>query len=584
MPYSGEIICGTYQIVEQIGKGGVGIVYLAYHLNLQKYVVVKKIKDNYVGVLEARAEVDILKSLHHNNLPQVYDFLQIGNEVYTVMEYIEGYDLKYYIDQGYKFDEQTLWSWFLQLCEVLKYLHERKILHLDIKPANIMITAEGKVYLIDFNISLSGENDSMSGISQYYASPEQFLKWQGTLFQTKNKDIVLDARTDIYSLGISFYHMMTGHVPNADLTKFEAMKLDALPYSIEFTKMIGKMIFPGKEFRFRKVEDILKYVHKNQRSKEERNTLRMVFGAMSAGILILMITVGILLFRNQFFVSSTEKESIALQEKRANELCMAGEYQTAYEEMVYFINTKSEVIDKVEGARLSFYEQLADCCMEMGKYSEALYYFQEARKLEEKLEYIMEMAVAYAYLGDFKTAESYLDYAQKSGAAEEIENLKAEILTAKGEREEAIRLYQQIESTTNNATITRKIGVLALEMAKENVAYREVAISSFVKLKESEQASYTDNMNLVSAYLLCNQKERAFSLLQEMCVLYPQKYEVFSRFANLKYQEEIKKVPAERNFAKVKEAAKKAIQIYESKYKQENEEITLLKQLLESLS
>ena len=583
MPYVGEVICGTYQIVREIGKGGVGIIYLAYHLNLQKYVVVKKIKENYVGVLEARAEVDILKSLHHNNLPQVYDFLQIGNEVYTVMEYIAGYDLKYYIDQGYQFDEATLWFWFLQLCEVLKYLHDRKILHLDIKPANIMITAEGKVYLIDFNISLSGENDAMTGISQFYASPEQFLKWQGTLFQTKNKDIVLDAGTDIYSLGITFYHMMTGHMPNADLTKFRAMKLDKLPYSAEFTRMIGKMIFPGKEFRFRKIEDILKYVKKNQRSKEEKNTLRLVFGAMSAGILILIISVGILLFRNQFFVSSSQKESIVLQEKRVHELCMAGEYQTAYEEIIYFLNTESGIIDKVEGARLSFYEQLADCCMEMGKYSEALYYLQEAEKLEDKTEYRMEMAVAYAYLGDFQKAESYLDFAQRLEEAEEIKYLKAEILTAKGELKEAVQLYQQIESNTGDSTVTRKIGVLSLEMAKENVAYGELAVSSYIKLKENGQASYVDHMNLVSAYLLCNQKERAFSLLQEMCILYPQKYEVFARYASLKYQEELKKVPADRNFVKVKEAAGKAVQIYEGKYQQENEEITLLKQLLESL-
>ena len=583
MPYSGEVICGTYQIIEEIGKGGVGIIYLAYHLNLQKYVVVKKIKDNYVGVLEARAEVDILKSLHHTNLPQVYDFLQIGNEVYTVMEYIEGYDLKYYIDQGYVFDEKTLWSWFLQLCEVLKYLHERNILHLDIKPANIMVTAEGKVYLIDFNISLSGENDMMTGISQLYASPEQFLKWQGTLFQTKQKDIVLDAATDIYSLGISFYHMMTGHTPNADLTKFKAMDLSTLSYSEELTRMVNKMIFPGRKLRFRKIDDILKYIKKNQRSKEEKATLQLVFGAMLAGIAVLLITIGVLLYRNQFFVSSSEKQSIVMQERRVNELCLAGEYQTAYEEIVYFLNTKSEVIDKVEGARLSFYEQLADCCMEMAKYSEALYYFEEAGKLADKSEYLMEMAVAYAYLGDFQTAESYLAYVQQTGEVEDIERTRAEILIAEGNWKEAIQLYQRIGKDNDSFDITRKIGVLSLKLAGENVAYGEMAVSSFSKLKEGGYASYSDNMNLVSAYLICNQKERAFSLLQEMCVLYPQKYEVFARFANLKYQEELKKVPADRNFTKVKEAAKKAIQLYESKYKQENDEIMMLKQLLESL-
>ena len=217
MPYPGEILGGVYQIIDEIGKGGVGIIYRAWHLNLQKYVVVKKIKDNYVGVLEARGEVDILKSLHHSNLPQVYDFLQVNREVYTVMDFIDGHDLKYYIDHGYRFEEAALWQWLIQLCEVLEYLHKHGILHLDIKPANIMLAKDGNIYLIDFNISLSGEGDALSGISQYYASPEQFRKWTALLYEIKDQEEALDAATDIYSLGATFYHMMTGVMPRADL-------------------------------------------------------------------------------------------------------------------------------------------------------------------------------------------------------------------------------------------------------------------------------------------------------------------------------------------------------------------------------
>ena len=127
MPYPGEVLSGLYQVVDEIGKGGAGIIYRAYHLNLHKYVVVKKIKDNFVGVLNARGEVDILKSLHHTCLPQVYDFLQIGNDIYTVMDYIEGHDLKYYIDGGYRFEEAALWSWLAQLTDVLEYLHNHGI-------------------------------------------------------------------------------------------------------------------------------------------------------------------------------------------------------------------------------------------------------------------------------------------------------------------------------------------------------------------------------------------------------------------------------------------------------------------------
>ena len=160
MPYPGEILAGTYQILKEIGKGGAGIIYLAYHMNLRKYVVVKKMKENVVDVLNIRGEADILKSLRHSYLPQVYDFLQVGTEIYTVMEYIEGRDLQYYIESGYRPDEQTLICWLTQLSEVLVYLHKHRILHLDIKPANIMVTSEGDLCLIDFNVSLeSEEND-----------------------------------------------------------------------------------------------------------------------------------------------------------------------------------------------------------------------------------------------------------------------------------------------------------------------------------------------------------------------------------------------------------------------------------------
>lgn len=89
----GEILGGIYQIIREIGQGGTGIIYLAEHLRLYKKVVVKKIKDNFVGHINERAEVDILKGLHHTCLPQVYDFLVIGGSIFTVMEYIEGNDL-----------------------------------------------------------------------------------------------------------------------------------------------------------------------------------------------------------------------------------------------------------------------------------------------------------------------------------------------------------------------------------------------------------------------------------------------------------------------------------------------------------
>ena len=141
----GEILNDTYEVMEEIGQGGGGIVYLAYHLRLQKKVVIKKMKESFGGNIKERREADILKSLHHKYLPQVYDFVQMGDTVFTVMDYIEGWDLLRYIQQGQQFDERQLLIWLRQLAEVLEYLHGQHppIVHSDIKPSNIMITLDG---------------------------------------------------------------------------------------------------------------------------------------------------------------------------------------------------------------------------------------------------------------------------------------------------------------------------------------------------------------------------------------------------------------------------------------------------------
>ena len=196
---SGDIIDGRYQIIREIGTGGTGVIFLGYHLHLQKQIIIKKTKENFADRMNVRAEADILKGLHHTYLPQVYDFLAVGSGVYTIMDYISGHDLQYYLDHGYSFPEKTVICWMRQMCEVLEYLHtqKQKILHSDIKPANIMITEEGNICLIDFNISLDGENTKeIQGISQYYAAPEQYECAIDKLFGRKS-GFFLDDRLDI---------------------------------------------------------------------------------------------------------------------------------------------------------------------------------------------------------------------------------------------------------------------------------------------------------------------------------------------------------------------------------------------------
>ena len=177
---AGDIPGGIYEITENIGSGGGGIVFRANHLRMQKPVALKLIKDDVKGILENRAEVDILKNLKNDYLPQVLDFVEDNGDVYTVMEFIEGKDLKSLVMSGRQFDEKSVTKYALQLCSAVEYLHSQTppIIHSDIKPANIMLTPEDKICLIDFNISSisDGSGAYSVGGSRGFAAPEQFRK------------------------------------------------------------------------------------------------------------------------------------------------------------------------------------------------------------------------------------------------------------------------------------------------------------------------------------------------------------------------------------------------------------------------
>lgn len=199
----GTILDNTYKIIKSIGAGGGGEIYLADHLRLEKQVVIKKIKDNVKGLIENRGEADILKKLSHPYLPQVYDYFIENNQVYTVMEYIEGENFKQILEQGKKFAAKDIIRWGTQLSEVLAYLHSQTppIIHRDIKPANIMLTPKGNICLIDFNVSL-GEEEKRGVLahSDGYSPIEQYgvIRTESKFQSVQHKNIGMD-ETEILS-------------------------------------------------------------------------------------------------------------------------------------------------------------------------------------------------------------------------------------------------------------------------------------------------------------------------------------------------------------------------------------------------
>lgn len=172
---SGQILEDKYEIIERIGAGGGGTVYKAFQRGLNRYVAVKLIKEEIRGTLDVHGEADILKNLKNDHIPQVYDFIEADGKVYTVMEYVEGSSLKTLLDSGKRFSKREVYDYTRQLCEAAAYLHSRRppIIHSDIKPANIMLTPDGNICLIDYNISLM-LGVSAVGVSDGYSPPEQY--------------------------------------------------------------------------------------------------------------------------------------------------------------------------------------------------------------------------------------------------------------------------------------------------------------------------------------------------------------------------------------------------------------------------
>ncbi len=174
-----HILDSTYRIIREYSSGGGGVVYLAYHTRLEKNVIVKKIKSEVKDKLHIRAEADLLKNLHHTYLPQVYDFIIENGEIYTVMEFIEGETLQKKLEAGVKFRQSDIVKYGTQLAEVVKYLHSRKpaIIHRDIAPDNIIITPNGDICLIDFNVSFSADEEKgPRAHKDGYSPPELYVR------------------------------------------------------------------------------------------------------------------------------------------------------------------------------------------------------------------------------------------------------------------------------------------------------------------------------------------------------------------------------------------------------------------------
>lgn len=210
----GQLIDGKYEVLTLIGKGGMSKVYLARDKRLNKQWAVKEIqkkgrdKNNEIVVQSAIAEANMIKQLDHTAIVRIVDIIETSDVIYIIEDFIEGRTLAEILEESGSQPQEQVIEWSKEICEALEYLHTRKppIIYRDMKPANVMLKPDGHIKIIDFGIAREYKNqnvaDTVSLGTKGYAAPEQF----GGKGQT-------DARTDVYCLGATMYHLLTGHNP-----------------------------------------------------------------------------------------------------------------------------------------------------------------------------------------------------------------------------------------------------------------------------------------------------------------------------------------------------------------------------------
>lgn len=271
----GTFLVDRYEILEKVGAGGMSDVYKAKDHILGRYVAIKVLKQEFSEdrnfVTKFRTEAQSAAGLEHPNIVNIYDVGSDDGLYYIVMEYVEGITLKTYIEKKGQLSFKESVSIAIQVARGIEAAHNKEIIHRDIKPQNIMISTEGKVKVTDFGIARAASSNTISADvmgSVHYASPEQA------------RNGFVDARSDLYSLGIVMYEMITGRVPfDGDTTvavAIQHLQEEIVPPStyasnipVSFEQIIMKCTLKNPDRRYQTIAELLADLRRSLVSPDE---------------------------------------------------------------------------------------------------------------------------------------------------------------------------------------------------------------------------------------------------------------------------------------------------------------------------
>lgn len=576
MIYGSNLIDNKYQIIREIGAGGTGVVYLAFHTTLRKYVVLKKIKNGTFNEDMLRKEADLLKNLHHTYLPTVYDYIAVGQDVYTVIDYIEGSSMEDIITSGQIPDMPTIKRWFTQLAEVLEYLHSRtpQIIHSDIKPANILITPDNNVCLIDFNISLDGSAD-VSGFSRYYASPEQ-IRCAYFIRMGAVPDCKVDARTDIYSLGATFYHLLSGYFPSDESPNLPLTQL--FQTNDVFMDIVDRCMITDPESRVQSSAALVRLLRNSFKLSKNYKILNFVrWMSVTLGAVLVCAGIVMCVYGGQLKNTDSFKKNY----DEVFTLYKEGKYEEAFEKgrslinssgsKEYFKENKSlkadlfhiiassgyerenyedaadyhkKGFDTDGGKNANYYYEYVSSLLKLGRKAEALQALNDGERYG--MQHLQQSLIEMELMLDDHNCDEILAFYEQQSSDSSFKNhpdaliMCADACTKEKRFTQALEYCRYAYDLSGSNRVLRKLGEACVDVSNAYIDsgddqqaenYCREAATYFESLMDNNYSLCSDHINLLRCYERLGKNQEAEAVITQMIKEYPNDHRALAEAA-----------------------------------------------------
>lgn len=460
----GSVIDDKYEILKLIGQGGMSRVYLAMDKRLNKQWAVKEIekrvrdKNNEVVIQSAIKEANMIKQLDHPSIVRIVDIIDSGDVIYIIEDYIEGETLSSLVEHGGAQPQEAVIDWAKQICGALEYLHTRTpaIIYRDMKPANVMLKPDGTIKIIDFGIAREYKTQNTADTvclgTKGYAAPEQF----GGKGQT-------DARTDIYCLGVTLYHLVTGQDPSEPPYEIYPIRRWNPRLSAGLEAIIQKCTQLDPEQRYQSCAELLYVLNHYEEYSEayrmgQKKKLYAFCAALAGSAVFALVGVFGLTMRVH-----TNNEDYDMNVERAEKAASAEEKVSYYENAV---SIKPENAEPYLGMIEAFKDDASFTTEEEAQLQKALTpHLTELREGEDYAELAFETGKLYWY---------YYDYGKEDSADNQITRMKSAVQWF----EDAVQYGSSSADFYTMATIYRDIGkfnrdiTLNIEEASDKGVYQ----------------------------------------------------------------------------------------------------------------